>query len=191
MAKLKRERLTEQECMEKSMYISRYGKDWYEKLKETALQKEWQEEARKNREDTRTEEEKFPFIKFCKNREKLLKDGEYVLYEDEKIVIFQRGHGAEPRYLLWAKDKASGIIEMIYAGYTDKFTKVLNNAYDGIRDDSIRLTICEDFELAIDRYGSQFFPQQKFLCGLETERKAFHNLKSICQRRIVFSSKHL
>lgn len=86
-------------------------------------------------------------VDFYKNREKLLKDGKYLLYEDDKIILFQDGKGYKPQYFLFVTIKESNTTERISpihfsAKFFDYWDKYLA---DGIRKEDIKLELGKDF----------------------------------------------
>ncbi|MBQ5472831.1 MAG: hypothetical protein IIT58_12635 [Treponema sp.] len=94
------------------------------------------------------DEPSVPMKNFWKNREKLLKDGKYVIYEDDKKLIFQEGTGYRPDYMLWCKSKIDGVTRKVerpvffsfkYLYYIEK------KMYAGIRDNSANLIEGVDF----------------------------------------------
>lgn len=86
-------------------------------------------------------------VDFYKNRDKLLKDGKYLLYEDDKIILFQDGKRYKPQYFLFVTIKESNTIERISpihfsAKFFDYWNKYLA---DGIRKEDIKLELGKDF----------------------------------------------
>ena len=86
-------------------------------------------------------------VDFYKNRDKLLKDGKYLLYEDNKIILFQDGKGYKPQYFLFVTIKESNTTEKespihFSAKFFDYWDKYLA---DGIRKDDIELELGKDF----------------------------------------------
>ena len=86
-------------------------------------------------------------VDFYKNRDKLLKDGKYLLYEDDKIILFQDGKGYKPQYFLFVTIKETNTTEKINpihfsAKFFDYWDKYLA---DGIRKENIKLELGKDF----------------------------------------------
>ena len=86
-------------------------------------------------------------VDFYKNRDKLLKDGKYLLYEDDKIILFQDGKGYKPQYFLFVTIKESNTTERISpihfsAKFFDYWDEYLA---DGIRKEDIKLELGKDF----------------------------------------------
>lgn len=82
------------------------------------------------------------------NREKLLKDGRYVIYEDDKIVLFQEGKGYDPYYMIKAFVKETKDIRHIdKCGRSVKFAKYWHDYISkGERLSDIVFVVGEDFK---------------------------------------------
>lgn len=90
-------------------------------------------------------------VNFWINREKLFKNGRYIIYENDKIVIFQKGHGKLPEDNLWVESKENKVIEPIFGIFSSKFINYWRDVVSkGARDNSIELKVGEDFKLKID-----------------------------------------
>ena len=86
-------------------------------------------------------------VDFYENREKLLKDGVYSLYEDDKIILFQKGKGYKPEYFLFVTIKSSNVTKPISARFfSEKFIDYWNEYLaDGNRKEDIKLELGVDF----------------------------------------------
>lgn len=84
---------------------------------------------------------------FWANKEKLLKDDRYVVYEDDEFLLYQKGKGFLPEYFLWLESKKDGTIKKIRGReLSNKFKEYWKSKVSkGIRDDSVRFKLGEDF----------------------------------------------
>lgn len=92
---------------------------------------------------------------FWKSRENLLKDGRYVVYEDEDVLIYQERSGYEPLYMLWAivkNEGEHGIHRHLDKWFSDKFKDYwYEKSCYGIRDNSVKLVADIDFGFVFER----------------------------------------
>ena len=86
-------------------------------------------------------------VDFYKNRDKLLNDGKYLLYDDDKILLLPDGKGYKPQYFLFVTIKESNTIERISPiHFSAKFFYYWNKYLaDGIRKEDIKLELGKDF----------------------------------------------
>ena len=87
-------------------------------------------------------------LSYWENREKLLKDGRYVIYEDDKVVLFQEGKSYDPRYMNRALVKETNEVHCIDKhSYSYKFIEYwANHISKGERLNDITFVEGEDFK---------------------------------------------
>ena len=91
---------------------------------------------------------------FWKYRKNLSKDGRFVIYEDDDVLIYQERSGWEPLYMLWAilkNEGEHGRRRKLYKGYSEKFEEYwYEKSCYGIRDNSVKLVEGVDFRFVAD-----------------------------------------